>query len=60
MPKPTGPIYQLRLTPTGDGPPPIRRLQAALKCLLRSFGLRCVSVTEVQPEPSETDQTTGK
>ena len=34
--------FILIVEPTGDGPPGIVRVRQALKCLLRSFGLRCI------------------
>lgn len=40
----------LRPVPRGDDPQGVRRLRAALKCLLRSFGLRCTSVA---PAPGD-------
>lgn len=41
----------LTLRAEGPGPPPAIRLRRALKCLLRSFGLRCVSIEESRPAP---------
>jgi hypothetical protein len=38
--------FILHLRPEGDGPPAIVRLRAALKALLRTYRLRCVSVSE--------------
>jgi hypothetical protein len=38
---------RLTLRETGPGPPAVVRLRGALKCLLRTFGLRCVSIEEV-------------
>jgi hypothetical protein len=47
-----GPTYRLTLKDAGspwEGPtvPVEVRLRRALKCLLRSFGLRCVAVEEM-------------
>jgi hypothetical protein len=39
------PIYLLRLRP-GPGIDPVHALRAALKSLLRRYGLRCVSARE--------------
>lgn len=38
-----------KLDPTG-----YLRLRRALKCLLRSFGLRCTAYSEVKTEPANT------
>jgi hypothetical protein len=48
------PTYTLQLQPTPrpDDPEGTRRLRAALKCLLRSFGLRCVTIAKVETQPS--------
>lgn len=51
------PTFQLvlRAEPRRYGDPPVdRRLAAALKCLLRSFGFRCLSVEEVVTGPATT------
>ena len=42
-------VYRLELRPEPGVRDPILALRAALKCLLRTFGLRCVSVEELQP-----------
>ena len=39
--------YTLTISLPSDGA--ARKLRAALKCLLRSFGIKCVSVEEVKP-----------
>jgi hypothetical protein len=39
-----GERYRLQLEAARDNAPPQIRLRAALKCLLRTFGLRCRSV----------------
>jgi hypothetical protein len=39
--------YIVTMKPEGAGPPGIIRLRRALKCLLRSFGLRAIDVREV-------------
>ena len=46
--------YHLTLTPTGNNRrvPPEARLRAALKRLLRNYGLRCTRCTPA-PEPKE-------
>lgn len=44
MPQPVTFTVELR-PPPGDDKPHLR-LKRALKCLLRAFGLRCVSVSE--------------
>ena len=49
----------LRPTPDPSDPSGYRRLRKALKVLLRSFGLRCVDVTE-RAESLETDTEPGK
>jgi len=41
-PDPAGFVLTLRPVPDATDPDGIRRLRRALKCLLRSFGLRCV------------------
>jgi hypothetical protein len=53
--------YQLTLEPTPDPSDPtgLRRLRRALKCLLRSFGLRCTNITE-RAEELELDNEPGK
>jgi hypothetical protein len=43
------PIFRLRLRPEPHIEP-IRALRAALKRLLRDFGLRCVSVEQESPQ----------
>ncbi len=52
---PQKPVFTLTLTPEGacDQKEAFRRLRAALKCLLRSFQLRCTSVIEAKPSESE-------
>ena len=40
------PTFVLRLRPEPSCPDPTRMLRAALKVLLRQFGLRCVDVGE--------------
>lgn len=44
------PEYRLTLRPLPDKSDPagIRRLRRALKCLLRSFGLQCIDISETQ------------
>lgn len=51
----TKPRYQLliEVQHQADDPDGTRRLRLVLKRLLRSFGLRCVTVTPV-PEPNPT------
>jgi hypothetical protein len=43
----------LRPEPDKSDPAGIRRLRRALKCLLRSFGLRCVDIQESGNESSQ-------
>jgi hypothetical protein len=47
--------YKLTLRPEPDKSDPagIRRLRRALKCLLRSFGLRCTDIQESGNESSQ-------
>jgi hypothetical protein len=40
------PIYTIDLTPEPSDVPAIIRLRKALKCLLRSLGLRCLRIVE--------------
>jgi hypothetical protein len=48
------PEFLLSLRAEGAGPPGIIRLRRALKCLLRSCGLRCVRVEILDgPEVAE-------
>jgi hypothetical protein len=53
--------FFVTLTPTPDPSDPsgYRRLRKALKVLLRSFGLRCVDITQ-RAEPLELDNEPGK
>jgi hypothetical protein len=44
--------YLITLAPVGDGPPAEVRVRRALKCLLRSFGLRCTAVRLADPDAS--------
>jgi hypothetical protein len=50
----TRPVWVLTVRPLptryGDAPPEVR-LRRALKCLLRTFGLRCVRVEDVSADP---------
>lgn len=48
------PTYVLHLQPQGDDAD-LRRLRAALKCLLRSFGLRCVELRVDDPRDDGID-----
>jgi hypothetical protein len=41
------PEYILRLRPLASPVPAVVRLRKALKCLLRSYGLRCEDLVEV-------------
>ncbi len=56
--KPANPeVWTLTLRAEGDGPPVEIRVRRVLKWLLRSFGLRCVRVSEErQPEAEEGKQ----
>lgn len=40
------PVYLIMLRPEADVDEPMRALRAALKSLLRRFGLRCLSIRE--------------
>jgi hypothetical protein len=44
---PGGERFQLELEALSDDVPPAVRLRRALKCLLRTFGLRCRGVAAV-------------
>jgi hypothetical protein len=44
------PTFIIELTPTPDCSNPIGALRELLKRALRSWGLRCVTVREVNPE----------
>jgi len=48
-------ILRLRPLPQADDPDGIRRLRAALKALLRSFGLRCVAIDRVPEKDGQND-----
>ena len=52
------PEYQitLRVLPRDEGDE-FRRLRAALKCLLRSFNLRCTRIVPAIPEETEDKST---
>ena len=47
-PEPFRVVMELLPSRHGEGPP-INRLRRALKCLTRSFGIRCVSIGPEQP-----------
>jgi hypothetical protein len=49
------PEFKLTLRPEPDQSDPtgIRRLRRALKCLLRSFGLRCIDIGEAESGPAQ-------
>jgi hypothetical protein len=49
----------LKAEPNPSDPTGLRRLRRALKCLLRSFGLRCTNITE-RAEELELDNEPGK
>jgi len=49
----------LEAQPDPSDPSGYRRLRKALKVLLRSFGLRCVDITQ-RAEPLELDNEPGK
>lgn len=55
MPNPIPPVYLVELTPLPARSPGIVRLRMALKAFLRSYGLKCLGVTERKPPaaPSE-------
>lgn len=46
------PRYRLVLRAEADTVPATIRMRAALKMLLRSFGLRCVEIVEVPTQPT--------
>jgi len=52
-PKPSAYILELRPIPGNWRTSGEQRLRAALKTLLRGFGLRCVACKPAQPEPKE-------
>ena len=45
----------LEAQPTPDGAPAIVRLRRALKCLLRVFGLRCLSAVWTVPDKANVE-----
>lgn len=47
------PRYRLLLQAQAGPVPAVVRLRRALKCLLRSFGLKCVAVEEVWTEQAD-------
>ena len=47
-------IVTLSAAPGSTRDESIRALRAALKCLLRSYGLRCVSAEPAEPSNEET------
>jgi hypothetical protein len=49
------PEYVVRLKALPDAVPAAVRLKRALKCLLRSFGLRAVRVEELPASPEATE-----
>jgi hypothetical protein len=42
-------VYVLHITPPTNDPAPIVRLRRCLKAILRSFGMRCIRVSEQKP-----------
>ena len=46
MTKPSGPIYVIKLR--GNGRDDVRALRWLLKRLLRSFGMRCIGISQEQ------------
>jgi hypothetical protein len=47
------PRFALRLEAVpGDSRPPACRLKLLLKVCLRAWGLRCVTIHEIKPEPA--------
>src|SRR5262245_11585194 len=55
----TGQDIRLTLRPLRDTVPAVVRLRRALKCLLRSFGLKCVGVEQVPRNRTEGDTSAG-
>ncbi len=52
--QPASESFLIELTPVpGDPRPPLVRVRAALKALLRSYGLRCRSLRPVTPSDGE-------
>jgi predicted nucleic acid-binding Zn ribbon protein len=52
--KSAAPRFQLVVVPTPSEVPPEIRLKRALKCLSRSFSLRCESAVELKPADGPT------
>jgi hypothetical protein len=52
----TRPVYALVLRALPWSTPPIHRLRSALKCLLRTFGLRCTDLRLIAPDPPANGQ----
>jgi hypothetical protein len=56
-----GERYRLELEAlAGDDAPPVVRLRSALKCLLRSFRLRCRRVEALPPRPRRQHRAWGE
>ena len=49
----TRPTFIVHLTPTNDCNDPVKALRELLKRSLRSWGLRCVTLSEINQEQSE-------
>lgn len=47
---------KLTLLPLPDAVPATIRLRRALKCLLRSFGLKCVRIEDAPPAAADDEQ----
>lgn len=47
MGKEVKPTFRLTIQAQPGASPPVNRLRAALKCLLRSFGMKCIEVQEL-------------
>jgi hypothetical protein len=51
------PTWRLTIRPEGPGAPGIVRLRGCLKWLLRTWGLRCMSVEQVnEQKPAEVEE----
>ncbi len=46
--------YRIELEPTPGETPTIHRIRRLLKACLRAYGLRCVRVEQLKPEPPAT------
>ena len=58
MTRPARQRWTFRIEPLPSEVPPVHRVRSALKVLLRSFGLKCVAVLDLPPDPASTPATT--